>query len=185
MRDIDNWMITVLKSIVYRSNDPTKFATLKLKKHKKSNTEIVWRRMDNNEVIVEVYLFNNKIAEFNKTKRSFWLSHCGWLTRTTKSRLWALLEAFTSKYENRSLCVYKGKWYEEPPLKPVVGKKRRRFDALTPSWSDENGRAKRMHFIQPCEYCGESDTANHLCPFYSQLPHVDDLIAYKIRSYIR
>ena len=181
---IDEWMINVLERALssHEAYNPTKYAILNFKK---SNTEIVWRRMDNNEVIVEVFLFNNKIAEFNKTKRTFWLTHCGWRTNTTKRRLCALLSAFTSKNEKRGLCVYKGTWYDEHPMKRVVGKKRRRFDPHIPTWDDERGRAKRKYYVQPCQCCGESDTADHLCTFYTELPNVDGLVAYNIRSFVR
>jgi len=177
MGAIDEWMIHAIKQAVYHVTNPNKNTCVK------SNTEVVCTKNDNNEVIVEVFLFGNQIAEFNKTKRSFWLSNCGWLTLTTKRRLRALLEAFTSKNEKRGICVYKGKWYEEHPLKPVVGKKRRRFDALTPTW--EYGRAKRKHFVQACACCGEKDDEEHLCSFYTELLNVDGLVAYNIRSYLR
>lgn len=179
MGAIDEWMIHAIKHAVYHATNPNK------NRRVKSNTEVVCTKNDNNEVIVEIFLFQNKIAEFNKTRRTFWLSNCGWHSKTTLRRLKYLLEAFTGKNERRDLVVYKGKWYEEHPMKRIVGRKRRRFDALTPTWDDKNGGAIRKHFVQACECCGEVNDEEHLCSFYTELPNVDGLVAYNIRSYLR
>ena len=60
------------------------------KNWRKGNTRVE----SNSDGITNVYLWGNKIAEFNFVTKEVKLSTCGWATRTTVSRLNALTQSF-------------------------------------------------------------------------------------------
>ena len=78
-------------------------------------------KLDNTEVwissggVAHVYLHNNLIASFTSTDMTFYSDcvSCGtWITRTTKSRLNAMLSEF---HNELSIFQRKGEWYVNTP----------------------------------------------------------------------
>lgn len=63
--------------------------------------------------IISVRLHGNEICAIRPAEGTVWISDCGWQTATTKSRLWALIGAFTRcPY---SLCQHKHQWLRVHP----------------------------------------------------------------------
>ena len=83
------------------------------KNWRKGNTRVE----SNSDGVTNVYLWGNKIAEFNFVTKKVKLSTCGWATRTTVSRLNALTQSFLCEVrfgiKNFNVVAYRqGKVFE-------------------------------------------------------------------------
>jgi len=76
---------------------------------RKDNTQVIIIRAAYSERITHVYLHGNQIAQINDYphRREIAISHCGWQTPTTKSRLNAIL----NHYDLTGIHQSKGIWY--------------------------------------------------------------------------
>lgn len=63
--------------------------------------------------IISVRLHGNEICAIRPAEGTVWISDCGWQTATTKSRLWALMNAFTRR--PYSLCQHQHQWLRIMP----------------------------------------------------------------------
>lgn len=63
------------------------------------------------DLVGEVYLHGNLIARFNRATNQLDIYDGGWESRTTKSRLNALLNEFAPSY---GIIQHKGQWYIIP-----------------------------------------------------------------------
>ena len=79
------------------------------------NTE-VWQNAVtfNQDRIIKVRLHGHTIAEFYPEANCFILSDCGWQTTTTKSRLNALIRAFSPYSDLINQCKFEWRLGEEP-----------------------------------------------------------------------
>jgi hypothetical protein len=59
--------------------------------------------------IISVYLHGNEIAAIRPGENTLWVSDCGWQSVTTKSRLNALIGAFTHHY---GITQRNGSWVQ-------------------------------------------------------------------------
>tara|TARA_R100001082_G_scaffold13648_1_gene7021 strand:- start:1705 stop:2067 length:363 start_codon:yes stop_codon:yes gene_type:complete len=68
---------------------------------------------DHNKEEMRIYLHGNHIASYNTKNMSLEVNNCGWLTRTTKSRLNAIIQfvegGLAGIYQKR------GQWYLKRP----------------------------------------------------------------------
>ena len=75
---------------------------------KKDNTKVI-----NNKTYFDIYLHDHKIAVYYPNSMKLHINNCGWSTRTTKSRLNALIQfvegGLSGIYQKR------GQWYLKSP----------------------------------------------------------------------
>jgi len=75
---------------------------------KKDNTKVVY-----NNTYFDIYLHDHKIAVYYPNSMKLHVNNCGWATRTTKSRLNALIQfvegGLSGIYQKR------GQWYLKRP----------------------------------------------------------------------
>lgn len=66
------------------------------KNFKKANThvEVLFPHTEGERI--NVFLHGNLICQINKLEKEVWISHCGYITRTTTSRLHTILRNFTN-----------------------------------------------------------------------------------------
>ena len=97
---------------------------------RKSNTQVV---MECGGAVAAVYLHGNLIAVMHTSVSLIYLSSAGWRTRTTKSRLNALLERYNTHIYQRGGIWYwsNGHQFTDAPVQSVLNDLRGTHRTLT------------------------------------------------------
>ena len=93
---------------------------------RKSNTQVV---MECGGAVAAVYLHGNLIAVMH-INGGLWLSSSGWRTRTTKSRLNAILELYNMRIYQRNGLLYfdGGRQFYDAPVQSILRDFRSRYE---------------------------------------------------------